>query len=147
MYCVCLVSKGISSAPRCDAKKTRKLSARHQVARAYTATQKAALLAQAKKRRSPCIYPALMLALHAGMRDAEIRGLQWGRVDFSRPVVQVSDSQTEAGKARVIPLNSELLTAPADHSKWFLGKFGETRPELYLCNACKGCRSTETIVG
>jgi integrase len=48
---------------------------------AYTIDQKAAKLAEAKKRRSPAIYPALMLALHAGLRDAEIRGLTWGRVD------------------------------------------------------------------
>jgi integrase len=88
-----------------------------------------------------------MLALHAGMRNAEIRGLQWGRVDLSRAPLQVSDGKTKAGEGRVIPLNSELLTALADHSKRFLGIFGEIRTELYLCNACKGCRSTETIVG
>ena len=39
------------------------------VAQAFTVDQKAALLAEAKARRSKVIYPALMLALHAGMRD------------------------------------------------------------------------------
>ena len=34
-------------------------------------------------RKPRDICPALMLALHAGMRDAEIRGLQWGRVDLT----------------------------------------------------------------
>jgi integrase len=61
-----------------------KLSARRRIARAYTAAEKAALLEAAHKRRSPSIYPALMLALHAGMRDAEIRELQWDRINLER---------------------------------------------------------------
>jgi integrase len=58
---------------------------------AFTVEQKAALLAAAKARRSKVIYPALMLALHAGMRDAEVRGLQWGRVDLERAIVTVGN--------------------------------------------------------
>jgi len=54
-----------------------KLTVRGRVSRAFTLEEKAALLAEAKRSQSPCIYPALMLALHAGMRDAEIPGLQW----------------------------------------------------------------------
>jgi hypothetical protein len=44
--------------------------------KAYTSEEKTAMLAAAKAARSPAIYPALVLALNAGMRDAEIRGLQ-----------------------------------------------------------------------
>ncbi len=65
------------------------------------------MLAEAKASRSPAMYPALMLALHAGMRDAEIRGLQWERVDLQDAVLTVGDSKTEAGEGRTIPLNSE----------------------------------------
>ena len=48
------------------------------------------MLAAAKAARSPAIYPALMLALHAGMRDAETRGLQWGRLDLAKAYLTVS---------------------------------------------------------
>jgi len=49
------------------------------------------MLAAAKAARSPAIYPALMLALHAGMRDAETRGLQWGRLDLAKAYLTVSE--------------------------------------------------------
>ena len=56
-----------------------KLTVRTDVSRAFTVEEKAALIAAAKGWRSPAIYPALMLALHVGLRDAEIRGLQVGQ--------------------------------------------------------------------
>jgi len=112
--------------------RTLKLSGQKGVSQAYSVDQKAALLAAAKARRSKVIYPALMLALHAGMRDAEVRGLQWGRVDLERAIVTVGASKTEAGEGRTIPLNADVLAALVEHSKWYLEKFGETRPEWYL---------------
>lgn len=66
------------------------------------------------------------------MRDAEIRELQWERVDLHKGIVTVGDSKTEAGEGRTIPMNSDVLTATVDHSKWFLKKFEETRPHWYV---------------
>jgi integrase len=112
--------------------KSAKLSSRGQVSRAFTVEEKEKLLAAAKARRSPTIYPALMLALHAGMRDAEIRGLTWARLDLQRAIVTVGEAKTEAGEGRTIPLNSDVLAALVEHSKWFLKKFGTTNPALYV---------------
>ena len=112
--------------------KTLKLKGPKSIAKAFTVEEKAALLAAAKNRRSPAIYPALMLALHAGMRDAELKGLQWGRVDLQNAIVTVGESKTAAGEGRTIPLNSDVLAAMVEHSKWFLEKFGETRPEWFV---------------
>jgi integrase len=109
-----------------------KLKTGRSIAKAFSPEDKAALLSEAKARRSPSIYPALMLALHAGMRDAEIRGLQWDRVDLRRAIVTVGDSKSEAGEGRTIPLNGDILQALVEHSKWDLRKFGETKPEWYL---------------
>jgi integrase len=109
-----------------------KLTVRSQIARAFTSEEKAALIAVAKQRQSPCIYPALMLALHAGMRDAEIRGLQWGRVDLEGAMVTVGDSKTEAGQGRTIPLNSDIKMALLDHAKLYLGRFGKIQPAWYV---------------
>jgi integrase len=83
--------------------KMLKLSTGRRVARAYTPAQKAALLAAAKQLRSRAIYPSLMLALHAGMRDAEIRTLQWFQLDLTRAILTVGDSKTEAGGANHPP--------------------------------------------
>jgi hypothetical protein len=44
----------------------------------------------------------------------------------------VGASKWDPGEGRVIPLNSDVLTALAEHSKWFLRKFGTTHPSLYV---------------
>src|SRR5258708_1777985 len=112
--------------------KALKLAVRQQVGKAYAPEEKEALLAAAKMARSPAIYPALMLALNAGMRDAEIRGLQWDRMDLSKAMLTVGDSKTEAGEGRTIPLNSALLEAMIEYAKWYTKRFGTIQPEWYL---------------
>ena len=81
---------------------------------------------------SPVIYPALMLALNAGIRDAEIRGLQWGRVDLSKKFLVVGESKTAAGEGRTIPLNSDLHTALIEYTKWYTKKFGMMHPDWFV---------------
>lgn len=109
-----------------------KLVVREQVGKAYTPEEKLALLAAAKEARSPAIYPALMLALNAGMRDAEIRGLQWGRLDLVKSYLTVGDSKTEAGEGRTIPLNSALLVAMVEYSVWYTKRFGAIQPSWFV---------------
>ncbi len=113
-------------------RKTLKLAVRRGPGKAYTHEQKAAMLAAAKAARSRAIYPALMLALNTGERDAEIRGLQWERVDLAKAIVTVGDSKTEAGEGRTIPLNSALLEAMVEYAKWYTQRFGTIQPEWYL---------------
>jgi integrase len=112
--------------------KALKLAVRRQIGKAYAPEQKQALLAAAKGARSPAIYPALMLALNAGMRDAEIRGLQWERLDLSKAYLRVGESKTEAGDGRTIPLNSPLLAALIEYSRWYTERFGEIQPGWYV---------------
>jgi integrase len=114
--------------------KTLKLSHKKQVGKAYTDDEKERLLCAAKAAHSPAIYPALMLALNAGMRDAEIRTLQWGRLDLSpiKPYLVVGDSKTEAGEGRTIPLNALLRDALVEYSKWYIKRFGTVQPEWYV---------------
>jgi integrase len=122
--------------------KSLKLAIRNQVGKAFSPEEKARLLEKAKEARSPAIYPALMLALNAGMRDAEIRELQWGRVDLSREFLTVGESKTEAGEGRTIPLNSALLEAMVDYSKWYTKRFHTIKPEWYVFPARIGTPST-----
>jgi integrase len=94
--------------------------------------EKAGLLTDAKARRSHAIHPALMLALHAGMRDAEMRGLQWARLDLHKAILTVGDSKTDAGQGRTIPLKADVLATLEECSRWYAGKFGKPRPEWYV---------------
>ena len=113
-------------------RKTLKLAVRRGPGKAYTTEEKAAMLAAAKAARSRAIYPALMLALNTGERDAEIRGLQWERVDLAKAMLTVGESKTEAGEGRTIPLNSVLLQAMVDYSKWYTQRFGTIQPGWYV---------------
>jgi len=117
---------------RLKRQKRLKLPVGRRISQAFAPEDKAALLAAAATRRSPSIYPALMLALHAGMRDDEVKKLQWARLNLHKAVVIVGESKTEAGEGRTIPLNADVLAALVEHSKWYLKKFGETRPEWYV---------------
>ena len=53
--------------------KMLKLRAARSIAKAYTSEEKERMLPEAKKARSPHIFPAIMLALNAGIRDAELK--------------------------------------------------------------------------
>jgi integrase len=113
-------------------RKALKLAVQPGPGKAYTPEEKSAMLAAAKEARSPAIYPALMLALNTGKRDAEMRGLQWGRLDLSKAFLTVGDSKTEAGEGRTIPLNSALLGAMVEYAKWYTERFGTIQPEWYV---------------
>ena len=117
---------------RMKRKKTLKLRVKNQVGKAFSPDEKTAMLAAAQAARSPAIYPALVLALNAGMRDAEIRHLQWGRVDFAKGYLTVGDSKTEAGEGRTIPLNSRLTQVLLDYRTWFEQRFGIIQPNWYV---------------
>lgn len=53
-------------------------------------------------------------------------------MDLSRAILTVWEGKTEAGKGRTIPLNSDLLAAMVEHSKWYTGRFGTIHPRWYV---------------
>ena len=112
--------------------KTLKLTVRNSVGKAFPAADKQKLLSAARAARSPAIYPALMLALNAGLRDAEIRGLQWKRMDLLKAYLIVGESKTDAGTGRTVPLNSALLEAIVEYAKWYAARFGTIQPVWYV---------------
>jgi integrase len=131
LLCV-LQEQGDAIRAKMRREKTLKLSVRSHVAKAYSEDEKRALLAAAKQRRLPAMHLALMLGFHAGLRESEILGLQWGRVDLDRRILTVGDSKTEAGEGRTIPVNGELLAALDEQRRWFVKKFGKPRPEWFV---------------
>ena len=131
--------------------KTLKLAVRNNVGKAYSKEQKEALLAVAQgklakksipvcgtdnekkaKVRSPFILPALTLAFHTGMRDAEIRNLTWNQIDFDKRYLTVDKSKSDAGEGRTIPLNGSLFSALLKHAQWYTNRFGTTTPEWFI---------------
>ncbi len=109
-----------------------KLKVRQTVGKAYAPEEKARMIEQAKIARSPHIYPALMLALNAGMRDAEIKNLTWAQIDLASKFLVVGNSKTDAGEGRTIPLNSALFEAMGQYREWYVAEFGAIRPDWYV---------------
>jgi integrase len=112
--------------------KALKLKVETQPGKAFSDDEKDRMYAAAGQSRSPCIRPALALALNAGMRDSEMKRVQWLQIDFHKAILTVGKSKSDAGAGRTIPLNSEVLRALVEHAKWYAKQFGELRPTWYV---------------
>jgi integrase len=64
--------------------------------------EEARLLAECRRSRNPFLYASTVVALETGMRQGEIFGLTWTRVDFSRGVIQLET--TKSHRRREIPI-------------------------------------------
>jgi integrase len=64
--------------------------------------------------------------------ERKIAQFRLRRFPFEKQFLTVGKSKTEAGEDRTIPLNSVLLPALLDHSRWYTRRFGMMRPEWYL---------------
>lgn len=83
------------------------LRQREDVGRALTPDEQKRILAAAETSVSRSLYPAVLLSLHTGMRNEELRMLRWQQVDFLRREVRVGKSKTKGGEGRVIPLTNK----------------------------------------
>jgi integrase len=79
-------------------KKMLKLKVRKKIGKAYSEEEKERMLNAASKARSPHIFPALNLALNAGMRDKEIKTVTWAQINFAKKFLAVGRSKTEGGE-------------------------------------------------
>lgn len=128
-----LADQGDALRAKLKREKTLKLKVTKKIAKAYSESEKGALVRSAQAApRSRAVYPATMLGLHAGLRDKEIRTLRWKQVDLRQNVLVVGETKTDAGTGRRIPINSELRTAMETYSVWYLERFGAMRPEWYI---------------
>ena len=119
--------------------KAMKLALPPSPGRAYTADEKARMLAEAAKLRSKNMYPALVVDLNCGLRDKELRELRWQQIDLvHKKQLTVGKSKTDAGTGRVIPLNDTVMIALEAHAAWYIRRFGECKPEWYVFPAGKG---------
>jgi integrase len=109
-----------------------KLAVRRRIGKAFDSEETESLARYAKKSKSPHMYPALMLARNAGLRDAEIRTLSWGQINLKSKSLQVGHTKSNAGAGRIIPMNSDLFDALVAHREWYVDKFAATKDDWYL---------------
>jgi integrase len=113
--------------------KSLKLKLPPSPGRAYSADEKARMLEEAQKLRTPQMRAALALDLNTGLRDKELREIRWGQIDFlNKKSLTVGKSKTEAGTGRVIPLNETAIAALETHAAWYARRFGQCRPEWFV---------------
>jgi integrase len=82
------------------------------------------LLTAAKGSASRSLSPAIVVSLHTGLRNEELRLLRWRQVDLLDGSIAVGKSKTEWGKGRVVFLNQTALQALQD----WRSQFPEAQP-------------------
>lgn len=92
--------------------------------------------------RNPYLWAAVQIAVHTGMRQGEILGLEWADVDLKRKFVQLRD--TKNGEDRAVPLAPEALTVFTKMPRSIHGKVFPI-PRITLAAAFQAARKRAKI--
>ncbi len=95
------------------------LREREDIGRALTPDEEHRILSAAKTSISRSLYPAVLLSIHGGMRNQELRLLRWRQIDFLKEEIQVGKSKTQGGEGRVIPLSATALACLNEWRRFF----------------------------
>ena len=106
----------------------RMLPVRTDIGVALTPEQEEKLVRACAASRSRSLLPAFTLGIHTGLRNEELRFLQWRRVDLLTKVITVGKAKTPSGDGRVIPLNQTASRVLSTWAQQFPGR----RPEHYV---------------
>jgi integrase len=106
----------------------RPLSARSDIGKALSRDEETRLLTAARNSRSRSLYPALLVAIHTGLRSAELRNLEWSRVDLIEGFLIVGKSKTAGGEGRIVPLSAMALATLKD----WRAQFPDAKPAHYV---------------
>jgi integrase len=87
----------------------RMMRQRTDIGRALSTEESARLLAACRQSRSRSLYVAVLLSIHTGLRNAELRALRWRNIDWRRKVLRVEKSKTAGGEGREVPLTELAL--------------------------------------
>jgi integrase len=68
------------------------------------------LLDAYRASRNPDLYALVLLAIETGMRQGEILGLEWSRIDMSRGVIVLSSRSTKSKRRRETPCGRPSTT-------------------------------------
>jgi integrase len=106
----------------------RMLSERSDIGRALSEDETSRLLAACRKSRSRSLYPAVLLSIHTGLRNGEVRQLRWRQVDLLGRTLIVGKSKTAGGDGRTVPLSD---TATQALTEW-RSQFPQAQPEHFV---------------
>jgi integrase len=73
----------------------------------FTVDELRALL-EAAQRTAPDVLPMLAIGAFAGLRDAEIKRLDWSEVDLARRHIEVKAAKAKTARRRIIPIQPNL---------------------------------------
>jgi integrase len=65
-------------------------------------------LLDAANRAAPDVLPMLTIGAFAGLRDAEIKRLDWSEVDLTRGHIEIKAAKAKSARRRIIPIQSNL---------------------------------------
>jgi integrase len=63
---------------------------------------------EAAQRVEPDVLPMLALGAFAGLRDAEIKRLDWAEVDRARKHIEITAVKAKSAKRRIVPIQANL---------------------------------------
>src|SRR5258705_8224302 len=84
-------------------------------------------LLEAAQRVEPDVLPMLAIGAFAGLRDAEIKRLDWAEVDQARKHIEITAVKAKSAKRRIVSMQPNL-------SAWlrpYSGKTGRFVPDGY----------------
>lgn len=108
--------------------RVRPLKVSDSIGRALSEDETHRLLVACKASRSRSLYPAVLLSLHTGLRNAELRNLRWRQLDLIDGILTVGRSKTVGGEGRLIPLSRTALACMKD----WRSQFPDAKPAHYI---------------
>jgi integrase len=65
-------------------------------------------LLEAAQRTEPSVVPMLAIGAFAGLREAEIKRLEWSEVDLARGHIEVKAAKAKSARRRLVPIQANL---------------------------------------
>jgi integrase len=65
-------------------------------------------LLEAAQRTEPSVVPMLAIGAFAGLREAEIKRLEWSEVDLTRGHIEVKAAKAKSARRRLVPIQANL---------------------------------------
>src|SRR6516164_2499865 len=73
----------------------------------FTAQELRSLLEEAT-RVAPDVVPMLTIGVFAGVRDAEIKRLDWHEIDLARGHIEIKAAKAKSARRRIVPIQPNL---------------------------------------
>ncbi len=79
--------------------------------------EREALLTACQNSNNPDLYPAVVLSLTTGARQAEIMNLTWQQIDFDNRLITLHNGETKNNEPRVLPLVGKAFDLLKERTK------------------------------